>query len=61
MPDEDFVLDRHAFADEGMTRYLAPLADLGILLNLDEGPDFCVITDLATIEVDEFRELYVLP
>jgi hypothetical protein len=31
VPDEDFVLDRHAFTDEGMTRYLAPLADLGIL------------------------------
>jgi hypothetical protein len=61
VPDEDFVLDCHAVTDERMARYLAPFADLGILLNLDEGPDFCVITDLAALEVDEFRELHVLP
>ena len=61
MPDEDFVLDRHAFTDEGMTRYLAPFADLGILLNLNKGADFAVIANLTAIEIDEIRELDVFP
>ena len=59
--DKDLVFDRHAFTNEGMARYFAPTADFGILLNLDKGPNFCIVTDLAAIEVDEFRELHVLP
>ena len=61
MSDKDIVLDRDPFTDKRMARYFAPAADFGILLNLDEGPDFCLITDLATVEVDVLRKLYVVP
>src|SRR5262245_4186088 len=49
VPDEDVVLDRHALADEGMTRDLAPTADFGILLNLDERANLRAISDFAAI------------
>src|SRR5207249_7253915 len=59
--NEDVVLDRHAFTDEGVARNLAPPADLRILLDLDEGPDLRFVADLAAVQVDELRELDVLP
>jgi len=43
-----------------MTRYLATAADRGILLDLDKGADLCVVSDFATVEIDEFREPNVL-
>jgi hypothetical protein len=51
--DENAVLDRYPFADEGVTRYLAALPDFCALLDLDERPDLCFIADLATVEIDE--------
>jgi hypothetical protein len=36
-----------------MTRDLAPTADLGVLLNLNKGPDFGLVPDFASIDVDE--------
>jgi hypothetical protein len=59
--DKDLVFDRHAFTNEGVARYFAAPADFGILLNFDKRPDFRLITNLATIEVDELRKLHVLP
>src|SRR2546425_6701390 len=59
--DEDVVLDRHAFTDEGVARNLAPPADLRIFLDLDERPDLRFVADLAAVQVDELRELDVLP
>ena len=61
MADEDVVLDRHAFTDEGVARNLAPPADLCILLDLDERSDLRFVADLAAVQVDELRELDVLP
>ncbi len=60
MPDENIVFNRDAFADEGVARYLAAPAHLGVLLNLDEGPYFGLFADLTAIQVDELRELDVL-
>src|SRR2546428_1132789 len=59
--DEDVILDRHAFTDEGVARNLAAPADLRILLDLDERPDLRFVADLAAVQVDELRELDVLP
>src|SRR5438309_4489262 len=61
MADEDVILDRHAFTDEGVARNLAPPADLRILLDLDERSDLRFVADLAAVQVDELRELDVLP
>src|SRR6185295_6535627 len=58
--DKDLIFDRHAFTNEGVARYFAPLANFGILLNLDKRPDFRIVSNLATIEVDELRKLHVL-
>jgi hypothetical protein len=63
--DKDLILDGYAFANKGMARNLAPAANLGSFLNLDEGPYLGVIPDLAAIEVreseytDAFPELNV--
>src|SRR3989454_11105979 len=59
--NEDVVLDCHAFTDEGVAGNLAPPAHLRILLDLDERPDLRFVADLAAVQVDELRELNVLP
>ena len=61
MSHKDLVLDRHAFADEHVTRYFTPLADLGVLLNLDEWANFRLITHLTAVEVDDFENFTLLP
>jgi hypothetical protein len=38
---------------------LAPPADGGVLLDLDEGADLRVVADFAAIQVDELREFDV--
>src|SRR5262245_11072695 len=57
MTNEDLILDRHTFADEGMTRNLAAAADNGVLLNFNEGTNLGVIADFTSVQVDEVREL----
>src|SRR3989441_2689849 len=59
--DENVVLNRHAFADEGVARNLTPPAGLRILLDLDERPDLRLVADLAAVQVDELRKFDVLP
>jgi hypothetical protein len=51
--DEHFVLDDDALADKRMGRHLAAPADLGTLLDLDEGSDPRAVTDAASVEIDE--------
>ena len=41
--------------------FFASAANFGIFLDLNEGPDFCIISNLAAIEVDELGELHVAP
>ena len=55
------VLNSHALADEAVTRYLAAFPDAHVLLDLDEGADLCLVTDLAAVEIDEFRKPHVSP
>ena len=54
--DKDVVLNDDAFADKGVAGYLAALADKGIFLNFDECADFCIASNLATVQIDEFCE-----
>jgi len=53
MADKDPVFDVHAFTYKGVTGDLAVLADFCVFLYLDKGANFCVIPDLAPIEIDE--------
>ena len=61
MSDKHVVFDRHSFANEGVTRNLAALADDGILLDLDKRADLGFVPNFAAIEVNEFREPDVFP
>ena len=47
--DKHVILDRHAFADEGVARDLAAPSDRRVLLNFDERTDFCFIADFAAV------------
>lgn len=49
MADEDFVLDRHAAANEAMAGDLAAPADSGAALDLDEGAQPRVRADFAAV------------
>ena len=53
MADEDLVLDRHAFADEGVGGDLAANADMAVLLDLDEGADLRSVTDRTPVQIHE--------
>jgi hypothetical protein len=57
---EDVVFDGDAFADEGVAGNLAVSADLGVFLDLDKSADFCVVVDLTAVQINKWRELYVL-
>ena len=61
VPNEDVVFDRDPFADEGVAGDLAALADAGVLLDLDKGADLRLVSDFASIEIDELGEPNVLP
>jgi hypothetical protein len=61
MADEDFILDRHSLANEGVAGNFAAPADLGPFLNFDKSPDLCLVTDFAAIEIDETEYSDVLP
>src|SRR6516165_325039 len=61
VPNEDVVFDGDPLAHEGVARDLASLADGRVLLNFDKGSDFCLVSNFATVEVDELRELYIRP
>jgi hypothetical protein len=57
---EYVIFDGDAFANEGMARNLAVLADLGVFLDLDKSADFCVVGDFTAVQIDKWRQLYVL-
>lgn len=54
--DKNLVLNGHAFADEGMTGYLAPRADFGALLYFDKSADLCVITHFTAVKVGKRKD-----
>src|SRR2546423_259756 len=47
MPDKDFVLESDSFAQKGVTRDFATVADFHPLLNFDKVSDLCIISYLA--------------
>ena len=51
MPDENLILDRHSFANEGMTGNLAILSNGRIFLNFDKCSDLRVVSDFASVEI----------
>ena len=53
MTHEDFVLDRDAFADEGMAGDFAAGADDRVLLNLHKRADATLVADPAAVEINE--------
>ena len=53
--DEYIVFNYHTFANKGVARNFAPLADTGILLDFDKRPYLCLISDFAAVKVDELR------
>jgi hypothetical protein len=59
MSDENIIFNRYSFADEGVARYFTVIADKGILLNLNKGTDFCIITDTAAIKIDKLGKYYI--
>ena len=60
MADEDVVVDRHALTDERVARNLAPAADCRVLLDFDECANLRLVADLASVQVDETRQLDVV-
>src|SRR5208282_3638884 len=60
MADEHAVADYDAGADETVAGDFAAAADLRRLLDLDEGANAGLVTDLASVEVDERRQPHVL-
>jgi hypothetical protein len=57
--DENIVLDRDAFTNEGVARDLATLANGSVLLDLDKGTNLRFITDFASVKIDELGQLDV--
>src|SRR5438046_1620820 len=57
MTDEGLVLDHDAFTNKTMAGDFAILPNGYVLLNFNERSDFRVLSDLAAVKVDEFREL----
>src|SRR5208283_4231351 len=58
--DKHIVFDDYPLADEGVARNLAALADFGVLLHFNKRPDLCLVSDFATVKVDELGQLHVL-
>ena len=52
--DEDVVFDGYSLTHESVTRDLATIPHGRILLDFDKSANLCLVTNLATIEIDEF-------
>ena len=60
MPNKSVVLNGYAFTDECVTLYLAVLTDRCPFLYFYKGPNFCVVPNLAAVEIDEVLDADVL-
>src|SRR4029078_9951753 len=58
VPDEHLVLDAHAFADEAVRGDFAASSDRRAGLDFNKRPDPGLVTNRATIQVDEIRMEY---
>src|SRR5579872_5771825 len=57
--DKNVVLDDYAFTNECVTGDFAPLADGGVFLDFNEGPDLRFIPNFTSVQVNELGELYI--
>jgi hypothetical protein len=55
MSDKNFILNRHTFANECVTRDLAAVADLRPFLDLNERADRYVVSEFAAVEVGKAK------
>jgi len=60
VPDEHFVLDGDAFANEAVAGDLAAPADAGSFLYFDEGADLGLVADRAAVKVSEGVDGYAV-
>jgi hypothetical protein len=58
--DENFIFQRHAFADESVTGNFAAVANFGPFLDFHEGADLYFIANLATVKIRERKNSDVL-
>lgn len=54
--DEDFVFDRHSFADKTVAGDFTVATDARVLLNLNERTNPGAVADLTTVKVDEVMD-----
>jgi hypothetical protein len=59
VPHKNFRFNGHAFADKGVARYLAALANLRTLLHFNEWTYSCFIADLAAVKIYECVNLNI--
>ena len=55
--DKNAVLNRHAFADEGVTTNLDPTADLGAFLDFHKRANLRLVANLTAVQIDEGIDL----
>ena len=61
MTDEDVVFDVHAFANEGVTRDFATLADRRVFLDFDECANLGFVANFAAVNIDKTGKLHIFP
>ena len=63
VPNEDVVFDVHSFADKTVRGDLAAASNEDVFLDLDEGADFGLVTQRASVEVHQIwlEDSYILP
>ena len=59
VPEKYLVLDRDAFANEGMAGDLAGVANLRTFLNFNKGADARIVPDDTAVEIDESEKANV--
>src|SRR5438876_11606772 len=59
--NEDFVFDRHTFADETMTRDFAVAPDTCPLLDLDECSNAGAVADFAAVKIYKMMDDHIAP
>ena len=59
MADKNVVLNGYTFAHKSVARDFAVASNAGILLNFYKGAYLGFVPDLASIQINEFRQLHI--
>src|ERR1035441_5595228 len=59
VPDENFLLQRHAFADESVAGNFAAAPDFRALLDFNERADLHIIADFTPVKIGETEDANV--